>query len=76
MKSMQLPSVAIFFMIFFHKVEGGGMTLLSPGSATAKIRKTEFRELPIAVGSSFYSRCLKKLLTITVTIYHIVETRV
>ena len=38
MKSMRPPSVAIFFMTYFHRAGGGGMApLVPPGSATESI---------------------------------------
>ena len=40
MKSMRLPSAAIFFMTYFHRAGGGhGPSAPPPGSATVIIRR-------------------------------------
>ena len=41
MKSMQLPSVAIFFMTYFHRAGGGMAPSAPPGSATESFSEKE-----------------------------------
>ena len=41
MKSMRPPLAAIFFMTYFHRGRGGHGPLAPPGSATAKLHRSE-----------------------------------